>query len=808
MMLTNYIKITLRNLYKEKLYALINVSGLSLSMACCIILGLFLRSELTYDRHQMKHKRIFRIAAEVTNHGKVYRVASTSAALGPMLSKDYPEIEAYVRFNFLMSGRALEFRYEEKAFDWDDVYFVDDNVFDIFTHEYVYGEPEGALSDPRSIAVSESFAKKYFGDTNPIGKTVRSAVDFFKITLVFTDLPENSHLNYDVLMSYNNLANPAQYEVARGDLWNIPNYTYLLMPEGYQATSFEEIAESFYKRYMKEEGEAKNTSMKFWLQPLADIHLESDLLYDSPTGNKLHLYAFLAVGIFIILVGCFNYINLSTTRSARKGREVGMRKVLGATRPQLIVQFLGESVLFTLIAWVIGIIMVKLAFTYTPVNELLGKQQLTSLSDQPVLLFWMLGLSLVTGMIAGSYPAVYLSSILPITALTGRSWSGKRIFRVRELLVLVQFIISVGVIASTLLMGMQQQYIAKKPLGFDKVNRLIIRLRGADRIENFAILRNELLRNDRVLTVSMTADKPGGVIIVSFRKIENNEGVIETQTLSGMRVEKDFLKVMGIELSLGRDFSKKLLTDVGGVALVNEAMVRKMGWVEPLGKRVNDHTVVGVVSDFHFTSLHQQIEPLVITRIQDDFPEVAPPWRSILSMTVLVHISGEHIFETLKYIEEVFLKFDPLHPLEYEFLDDSLDQLYYQEWRLMLLTGIFSAVCIFISCLGLFGLVAFTTEQRIKEIAIRKVLGATAFKIIVIIARPILFLVLGASVVASLAAYLAIDEWLAGFAYRTHINPLIFVLSAVVAMVVAFVTVALKSFKAAQANPVHALRFE
>jgi putative ABC transport system permease protein len=808
MMLTNYIKITLRNLYKEKLYALINVSGLSLSMACCIILGLFLRSELTYDRHHMKHERIFRIAAEVTNHGKVYRVASTSAALGPMLSKDYPEIEAYVRFNFLMSGRALEFRYEEKAFDWDDVYFADDNVFDIFTHEYVYGEPEGALSDPRSIAVSESFAKKYFGDTNPIGKTVRSAVDFFKITLVFADLPENSHLNYDVLISYNSLENPGHYDAARGDLWTIPDFTYLLMPEGYQATSFEEIAESFYKRYMKEEGEAKNTSMKFWLQPLADIHLESGLLYDSPTGNKLHLYAFLAVGIFIILVGCLNYINLSTARSARKGREVGMRKVLGATRPQLIVQFLGESVLFTLIAWVIGIIMVKLAFTYTPVNDLLGKQQLTSFSDQPVLLFWMLGLSLVTGMIAGSYPAVYLSSILPITALTGRSQSGKRIFRVRELLVMVQFIISIGVIASTLLMGMQLQYIANKPLGFDKENRLIIRLRGADRIENFAILRNELLRNDRVLTVSMTADKPGGVIIVSFRKIENNEGVTESQTVSGMRVGENFLNVMGIELSLGRDFSKKLLTDVAGVALVNEAMVKKMGWVEPLGKRVNDCRIIGVVRDFHFTSLHQQIEPLVITRIKDDFSEIDPVWRSIMSMTVLVHISGEHIFETLKYIEEVFLEFDPLHPLEYEFLDDSLDQLYFQEWRLMLLTGVFSAVCIFISCLGLFTLVAFTTAQRIKEIAIRKVLGATTLQIIAMIARRILFLVLVASGVASLAAYLAIDEWLAGFAYRTHIKPLVFVLSAVVAMVVAFVTVALKSFKAAQANPVHALRSE
>lgn len=768
-MLKSYFKITLRNLRKEKMYALINISGLSLSMACCIILGLFLRSELTYDRHHVKHKRIFRIAAEVTNHGKVDRVATTSAALGPMLSKDYPEIEAYVRFNNEIPGGALEFRYEEKAFDWDNIYFADDNVFDIFTHEYVYGEPEGALSDPRSMAVSESFAKKYFGDANPIGKTVRSPVDSFRITFVFADLPENSHLKYDVLMSYNSLANPGHYDAARGDLWTIPNYTYLLMPEGYQAISFEEIAESFYKRYMKEEGEAKSTSMKFWLQPLADIHLESGLLYDSPTGNKLHLYAFSAVGIFIILVGCLNYINLSTARSSRRDREVGIRKVLGATRLQLIVQFLGESVLFALMAWVIGMIMVKLVFTFTPVNDLLGKQELTNFSDQPVLLFWMLGLSLVIGMIAGSYPAVYFSSILLINALTGRSRSGKRTIRVRELLVLVQFIISIGVIASTLLMGMQLQYITNKPLGFDKENRVMIKLRGADLIENFAILKNELLRNNRILTVSMTADKPGGLIIVFLMKIENNEGLMESHTLSGMRVKEDFIKVLGIEISLGRDFSKKLLTDVVGVALVNEAMVRKMGWVEPLGKRVDDRRVIGVVRDFHFTSLHQQIEPLVITRIKDDFSEVGPIWRSIMNMTVLVHISGEHIFETLKYIEEVLLKYDPLHPLEYEFLDDTLDQLYSQDWRLMLLTGFFSAVCIFISCLGLFGLVAFTIEQRIKEIAIRKVLGATTFKIIVMIARRILYLVLGASGVASLAAYLAIDEWLADFAYRTHI---------------------------------------
>ncbi len=803
-MFFNYIKITLRNLYKEKLYAAINIFGLSLGIACCIILGLFLRSELTYDRHHLKHKQVFRIALERNNKGKIDTFAVCSREMGPMLARDYPEIEAYVRFQNI--GRVL-FQHEDDAFYWDDVYLADKNVFDVFTHKIIYGDPKTALSDPLSMAVSESFARRYFGDANPIGKTISSDAALNKITLVFADLPENTHLKYNALISYPQNNSPEDETRQNRMLFSVSDYTYLLMPEGYHAEFFQEIYRPFYARYMAPIAR-EGYSVRAWLEPLADIHLKSDIQYDRPSGNILHVYAFSAVALFILLVACINYINLSTARSMKRGREVGMRKVLGATRSQLIIQFLGESIFLALIALVIGVILVKAAFIFTPINNLLDKHQLMNLNDEPVLLLWMLGLSLVVGLVSGIYPAFHLSSIQPISNLTGTPHSGKGGFRVRQTLVLIQFIISIGIIASTILMGIQMEYVSNKPLGFNKENQMILSLRGADLIERIPTIRNELLKDRHILAVSTTIHMPGGRVSTNSFAVENNDGVMESQSVKRMQVGEDFIKVMGIELSKGRDFSGKLLTDEEGSVLVNETMVKRMGWVEPLGKRTAWGRVIGVVKDFHFLSLHRQFEPLVMHTTKDDFSNMQPEARMRQFRRLVVNISGEEMARTLKYIQDVFEDFDTRHPFEYEFLNDLLDGLYVSERRLMKLTGIFSGICILISCLGLFGLAAFTTEKRTKEIGIRKVLGASTFQIIVMLSRGILLIVLAASVVASLIAWYAIEEWLTGFAYHVGINPLVFVLSAAIAMVVAFGTVALQSFKTAQENPVKALRYE
>jgi putative ABC transport system permease protein len=813
-MANSEIKAALRTFHREKSYAIINLSGLSLAIACCLILGLYLRSELTFDRHHARYKQIFRVANNFNTNGASNDYAVTSISLGPMLKENYPEVKDYVRFQ--PANRRLLIRAADRAFYWDRVYFTDDNVFDIFTHRIIYGDPKTALKDPAAAAVSESFATKYFGDANPIGKTIQADLvpqTPRKITLVFRDLPENTHLKYDVLFrDTTNLGSISPREM----LFGISYYTYLLMPESYNVNDFKAVSDSFFARFMADRGKALSSTWKCWLQPLPDIHLHSDLGYDLPTGNRYYIYGFIAVAVFILLVACINYVNLAIARATKRAKEIGMRKILGVPRGRLMFRFLGEAVLFSIAAMVIGAALVELALKLTPINDLLGKPLALGLSDEPTLLLWMLGLSLVVGLLSGIYPAAYLSSISPLTALAS-SYGGKRgSFRLRELLVLTQFTVSVIVIACTLIMAMQMRYVSRKPLGFDKHNRVIVNLRGLDVIEKYPVIKNELMKDSRIkgVSVSSAAVGTGQGIPINGATIENNDGVLQFTAFSHIQVEADFLKVMGMQLVSGRDYSKRLLTDVGTTFVVNEALVKKMGWKDPLGKRINLNQyggrVIGVVQDFHFKSLHNSVQPFVMHLYNEDFDFKSVPaeQRAAYQSVLVLHIADVEVQQALRLLQDKFSGYDPKHPFEFEFLDDSISKLYMSEERLMKMTGIFSGICIFISCLGLFGLAAFTTEQRSKEIGIRKVLGASALQIIMMLAWKILWLVLAGCVVASIIAYYAIEEWLSGFAYRVRIHPLVFVVSAVIVIAVAFITVALQSYRTARTNPALTLRYE
>jgi len=807
-MASSFLKITLRSLYREKMYAVINISGLSLAIACCLILGLYLRSELTYDRHNTKHRQIYRVVNELNINGKIDTFAITPQILGSMLTAEYAEVKDYVRF-FMIDQKVL-FRHEDKGFYWDTTAFASKNVFDFFDHDFVYGDPETVKSE-RFVAVSESFARKYWGDENPIGKAISSESFTAKITHVFADLPKNSHLKYDVLQSDDIpfFDEPEDANLRRQSLWSPRFYTYLIMPEDYDIRDFKDISDSFFKRHMADLGEAYKATWRSWIQPLADIHYNSDVGYDQPTGNKIYLYGFTAVAIFILLVACINYMNLATARAARRAKEVGMQKILGSGRIRLILQFIGEAIFFSLLALVFGYILLQVALTMTPINELLDNSIALKDLNEPRVLGGMLLFSLVLGLISGIYPALYLSSIAPISALVGGHRSSKGSIRLREMLVLIQFIISVTVVACTLLMALQMRYVSNKALGFDKENRLIITMRTADLIDKLPTIKKELLKNSNILGVSLCNEVIGNIQGLMGAPIDNNEGVPEIMTVKAMQVSGGFLDVMGIELIEGRDFSKRLLTDMGDSYLVNETMVKKMGWDQPLGKHIQAGKVIGVVKDFHYNSLKSNLEPFVIMRFSG-VQNVAPQNRDLVIQYLILNLEGENIFQTLDFLEEKFAEFDPKHPFEFKFLDDSLNELYFSEQRLMKLIGIFAAVCIFISCLGLFGLASFTTEQRTKEIGIRKVLGASTWQIISMLARRILLLVLGGAVIASLIAYYAMDEWLTGFAYRININVnlWVFLVSAVVAAAVAFITVASQSFKTAQSNPIHALRYE
>ena len=809
----NYLVVLLRTLRREKLYAAINIAGLALGIGCALILGLFLRSQLTYDRHHLNHNRIYRVVNEFTINGNADRFAVTSRMLAPMLAADNPQIKAYVRFqsNVPENGGGVAIHHGNDTYYWKHSYLVDDNVFDVFTHHIIYGDPKTALKDGTGVAVSETFARKYFGNTNPIGQVITTDSGTpNRITLVFADLPANTHLKYDLLFSDHVFIDSDNPTVRRQQLWGVGNYTYLLVSAGFDPSSWRRISDEFYARYMAATANTIHGRWRSWLQPLTATHLQSEVEYDEPNGNPIYLYGCAAVALFILIVACINYTNLATARALRRARSVGIRKILGASRGVLALQFLGEAVFFSMIALLLGTLFAVAALRLTSLNALMDGEVSLAFTSDPTLIPALLALGLLVGLLSGAYPALYLSSWAPVSAMVGRQTVSKGGLRLRELLVLVQFTISAAVIACTLLMSAQMHYITTKSLGFQKENRLVVTLRGASTIEKLSTLRTELTKNANVLGVAEAQLMMGERTPVNVMQIDNNDGVLISSTMSHMPIGEDFVKVMGLKVLKGRDFSRHLLTDIGTNFLVNEAMVRKMGWSEPLGKRIQlgprIGKVIGVVQDFNFKSLHSLIEPFAMYPLSDDFSTVPEAFRPLQQRLLVLDISGRDVGETLDHVEHVMSQIDPRHPFEFEFLDQSLDNLYKTEHRLMSLIGIFAAVCIFIACLGLFGLAAFTTEQRSREIATRKVLGASAWQIITLLSRPILVLVLIAAVLASIIAYFAIDEWLTGFAYRAAINPVMFIVAALIAAVVAFVTVALQAYKTASGDPVGPLR--
>lgn len=813
-----YLKIAWRSIHREKLYALINIAGLGLAIACCIVLGLYLKSELTYDRYNVNYKQIYRVENEFVTVGSANQIALTSAVLGEMLKETYPDdVLDYVRFQPASLGAAntVLIRHDDDSYYWDNVFFADDNVFKIFTFDVIYGDPDTALVDPASIAVSETFARRYFGDENPIGETVTTDANRpLTISLVYADQPDNTHLKYDALLSYNAdfLAGPQNPTARRAQLTGVAAYTYLLLPEGYDPQDFEPLMEDFYQKNIASILTSIGGSWRGWLDPLADIHLNADVGYDQPTGNRYYIYGFAAVGIFILLVAAINYVNLATARATRRAHSVGIRKILGANRWALMAQFIGEAMLFAVLAAIVGVVLVEVVLTFSPLETLIDKHLSLDFVTQPWLAGVILGFSLLLGAAAGLYPAFYLSSWAPLTALVGESKASKGNIRFRQILVFTQFAVSIAVIAATLLMSAQMHFIQNKSLGFSTENRLVITVRGADLIDELPAIINDLKTDSHILSVTTSPTLMGEVFPLNILGFENNEGVMQRIVVSHSPVGENFLEAMDMKLVAGRDFSQRLLTDVGQSAIVNEAMVRNMGWDEPLGKRVQlpggEGRVIGVVADFNFQSLHKGVEPFVMYPDNLDTSQMAPINRPFARRFLMLNIAGDEMSATLRMLQDKFAELDPAHPFQYRFLDDALNDLYVSEQSLMRLIGILAVICILIACLGLYGLSSFTTEQRTKEIGIRKVLGASAAQIIVLLSRNILLLVVAGAVAASIGAWFAIDQWLSGFAYRAAINPMVFIVSTIVAAAVAFVTIALQSYSTARADPADALRYE
>jgi putative ABC transport system permease protein len=701
-------------------------------------------------------------------------------------------------------------------------------VFKVFTHKILWGDPNTALDPQNAIAISHSVARHYFGERNPIGEILASDGNNAQVTLVFEDLPENSHFRYDALFSANLGMMSVPENLRRQVLYNTGVFTYLLMRPGYDPSKWGEVSNAFYERNMKELGDRINAKWRSWLQPLPDVHLHSDFPDDVPAGNRYYLYGFIAVAVFTLLVACINYMNLATARAGKRAKEVGMRKILGSNRRALILQFLAESMVLAVVAVLVGLLLAKLVVAFAPIDQLFGKTIDLSFTQTPQIGLWLVGLAMLVGLGAGLYPAFYLSAAVPVTALVGGGKRGGSRAGLRESLVFVQFLISVSVIACTLVMFAQMRYISSMSLGYARENRVNVTLRGSDTILSADAIRTQLLTNPDVLGVSwMTTPLGVGTFGVGAIGLETNDGTIEQSTVSNLGVGPDFVRVMGMKLVAGRDVTDDVVSAAGGgpggapvsrisEIIVNEAVVRAQHWKEPIGKRfeigqgpaAQRGTVVGVVQDFNFRSVHEGVGPFAIYRRVEDFSRLAPVLRMHEERTMVLSIAGKNVPATLKFVGDTMRKFDGLHPFEFEFVDDSLQRLYVSDSRLTHLIAMFAGICIFIACLGLFGLASFMAAQRTREIGVRKVFGARTGQIITLLAHRIVYLVLGAAAVASVLSYLVMKAWLENFAFRAAISPLIFVAAALAGLAIAYLTVAIQSLRAARAHPVASLRYE
>lgn len=779
-------------------------------MACSLILSLYIRSELTYDQHNLSAESIYRVTVDFTTPTGTELFALNSPALGPLILAGHPQIGEFVRFKG--SIRSVV-KYKETQLYWDDVMYADENVFDVFTHKAIYGDLKSALADPSSIAISENFSKQYFGDQNPVGKVLKTDSMDFTVSAVFADLPENSHLKYSALISMNllkiagNALNPAR-------LFNISGTTYFRLAEGVNRTEFQSILDDFYNSKAKKVGDNQGVQGKYHIQALSEIHFDKRWKYDSPTGNITYVYGFIAVTAFILLIACINYINLAMAKATKRAREIGIRKVVGAGRQEIVAQFVIEAIIYAVIALILSIVVVELIELLTPLNHLLGKITVLNFVGQSVAYGWILLGILSVVLLSGLYPALHFSSIPPLSAINQLNNVKRFRMPLSTVMIAFQIFVSITVLTCTVLLQNQMNFITEQSLGFDHKNKMSIVLRGVDLIEKFEIIKGKLLENGNIHGASLSTFVAGQNVATNVWELENNTGEMESISLNQFVVDKDFIDVMGIEITKGNDFISSNLEDTESSIIVNEALVKKMGWKKPIGKRIeyfgrSDIKVIGVMKDFHYRPLHETIAPLFIALPRKDmFSYIPQESRTLFLMWIMISISEDKVPETIEYVASVMMDFDAEHPFEFDFVDDLLAENYQNEANLIALNSIFSALCIAISCMGLYGMSALTTEQRTKEIGIRKVLGASTFQIILMLLKRLFWIVIPTALLASIVSYLIMNRILDTYAYRANIEVWIFVSVSVTVGVIAFLTVVVQVIRTARSNPIHSLRYE
>jgi ABC-type antimicrobial peptide transport system permease subunit len=792
-MLKNYIKIALRNIIRHKSYSFINIAGLAIGMACCFLIILWVQDELSYDKFHKNADNIYRVAGEGQySDGSVDKFAVTPEALAAALKKEYPEVIYSTKISRTRGGL---FKYDDNSFYEKSVVYADEFFFRIFEFPFIKGDAKIALSNPYSIVITKDIANKYFGTDDPIGKTIIYNNTYnLSVTGIIENIPHNSHLKFDFFIPMKIYKDICTSSGLIFDEWNTYGYyTFLLLQKNIQ---FKTVNKKI-SRYLDKRSDDNTTTL--FLQSLTKIHLYSDLTADiGGRGDIKYVYIFSIIALFVLIIACVNFMNLATARSSMRAKEIGIRKVAGAHKSNLIKQFLGESIFISFIALIFAIVLVELLLP--AFNNLSGKILTLSITNNIYIIFVLILITIVTGLFSGSYPAFFLSSFKLIATLKGSAVKTRRSFSLRKILILFQFAITIILLVGTIDVYKQLNYMRNKKLGYEKENIIYIPIRG-DLKQKYESMKNDLLSKVDVLHVAITSQLPTGSTLSTSGSIDWEGRNPEDEVLMNVAsVDHDYIDTFKLKIIMGRNFSKKFSTDSSAGFILNEAAIKAMGIESPIGKQFSlwgtKGAIIGVVKDYHFDSLHKEIEPLILAILPDLYSDIC------------IKIKSDNISNTIGELNSIWEKYVPEYPFEYHFLDESLDNLYRVEDRIGTVFKYFTVIAIIISCLGLFGLASFTTEQRTKEIGIRKVLGATIPNILFLITKDFTAWVLMANIVAWPVAYYAMHRWLQNFAYRTNIGISTFIFSATVALLIALLTVSYQSIKAALANPVESLRYE
>jgi putative ABC transport system permease protein len=802
----NYVKIVLRRIKRQKGYSFLNIAGLTIGMACCILMVLYIHSELNFDTFHEHADRIYVLGVNSEREGYEFRGISSNATAAAVLQNDYPEVVQAVRYGYKSGSN---FIYDGKHFSIDQVKYADENVFDVFTWPMIKGDPKTALSVPYAVVITEEIADRCFGEADPIGKVLEFGEDeSFVVTGVVENVPDNSTINFNALCSFKTLYAQGGPQRLLTD-WLSHNYTtYLLLDEGKNPAELEAKFPALLEKFAGDEMRKRGAMESYFLHSLRQIYLNPPW---NTRGPIFYVYIYSVVAILILFIACFNFMNLSTARAATRAREVGMRKVLGAYRTNLIYQFFSESLFFSFVSLIFAIIIAQSVLP--AINSLTRRTLSLNVSELPWLIPGFILLSIFVGLAAGSYPAIFLSRFMPVKVLRGKLSSIRSNTKLRRGLVALQFIISITLVISTVIIVQQLFYLQKKDAGYNKENVAVI-LAGDSAIqESLDVVKEEFKKNPNIISVAVSSTIPG-FGLPNTSKIPEGFAESESVLMDEINADHEYLTTLGIELVAGRNFSKEFGTDELYSVIINETAVKQFGWDDPIGKIIKSYdprkppnqyknmTVIGVVKDFHLRNMTREIAPVFIGYD----PEFPFPYNRL--DVISVRIQPFDIAKTVDSLKNQWEEMFSARPFNYYFLDDVFDMQFSRIERSRKIFSYFTFLAIFVACLGLYGMASFSAAQRTKEIGIRKVLGSSITGIITLLGKELMLLILIANVVAWPLSFFVMKEWIKNFPYRTDIDILSYFGPSFIVLLIGVLTVSYQAIRAALANPVDSLRDE